>query len=332
MRNRLLARVLVDKFSDHLPLHRQARRMEREGFEVGSQTLAAWVRAAASLLEPVVRAMRTELMASSWLQGDDTGLPVQDGGDGKLRKGRMWVFTDQEHALYAFTPTKEGVYPAALLKGFEGEMVLVDGGSEFNEVVRTEDLDRAGCWSHLRTYFWKARLHHPDQAGLALDTIRDLFLLERQVKGKPPDEVLAFRQRSTRPLIDGFFRWVQALSTHVRPQSTLGKALGYARNQEAAMRLHLDHGELPISNNLSELLLRQNVVGRKNWLFAGSEGGALAAATIYSLVGSCMLQGIDPHAYLSDVLGRLDETGTPSRDLTPKAWRLARQHHAARSG
>lgn len=331
--NSLLARVLVDKFCDHLPLHRQTRRMEREGFEIGSQTLAAWVQGGAALLRPVVEALRADLLSSAWIQGDDTGLPVQDGGDGTLRKGRMWVFTDQQHALYAFTPTKQGVYPAELLRGFGGELVLVDGGSEFNQVVREQGLARAGCWSHLRTYFWKARAHHPDPARLALDTIRDLFLLERKVKGKPPDEVLAFRKQHTQALIDGFFRWVQALSTHARPQSTLGQALTYARNQEAAMRLHLERGELPLSNNLSELLLRQNVVGRKNWLFARSEGGANAAATIYSLVGSCMLQGLDPHTYLRDLLDRLpDHPRNRVGELTPRAWREARSTHTTEAG
>jgi transposase len=326
--NNLLARVLIDKHDDHLPLNRQARRMQREGFEVGTNTLASWVKESAKLLSLVSNAVRKELLEGPFLQGDDTGFPVQDGGDGVLRKGRMWAFTNQEQVFYRFTPTKHGEYPAALLEKFAGDLLLVDGGSEFNEVVREQGLERGGCWSHLRTYFYDARHYHPVEAALALGTIRDLFLIERAVHGTPCENILATRKHSARPLVDGFFLWVQALSTSVRPESKLGEAIRYARNQERALRLHLEHAELPMHNNLSELMLRQTVVGRKNWLFARSEGGAEAAGHIYTLVGSCKLQGIDPHAYLVDVLGKIqDHPSNRVRELTPKAWRLARQGH-----
>jgi transposase len=326
----LLSRVLVDKFCDHIPLNRQVQRMAREGFEVNSNTLASWVKGGAGLLQVVAKAVQDRLLTADVLQGDDTGFPVQDGGDGALRKGRLWAFTDQEEVFYAFTPTKEGVFPAQLLEGFAGKRLLVDGGSEFNQVVRERGLSRGGCWSHLRTYFFNARHYEPVEAQLALGTIRDLFILERRLLGKPPDEVRELRQRFAKPLVDGLFSWVKVLSRTARPKSKLGEALTYARNQEDALRLHLDHGDLPMHNNLSELMLRQAVVGRKNWLFARSEGGATAAATAYTLVGSCMLQGIDPHAYLVDILGRLpDYPRNRVAELTPRAWRLQRQGHTA---
>ena len=326
--NSLLARVTVDKFVDHIPLNRQAKRMTREGFEIGSNTLAGWIKGAGSLLGVLANAVKRNLLAGDYLQGDDTGFPVQDGEGGMLRKGRLWAFTDQEQVFYAFTPTKEGSFPTQLLDGFRGDLLLVDGGSEFNEAVREHGLERAGCWSHLRTYFFDARHHHPNEAALALTTIRDLFLIERVLHGKPPDEVLAHRRRDAAPLVDGFFDWVRALSTTVRPKSTLGDAVRYALNQENALRLHLEHGELPMHNNTSELMLRQAVVGRKNWLFARSEGGAEAAAILYTLVGSCMLQGVDPHAYLKDVFDRLpDHPVNRVDELTPLQWRRSRQGH-----
>ena len=264
------------------------------------------------------------ILGRSMLQGDDTGMPVQDGGDGRLRKGRMWAFTDQEQVFYAFTDTKQGKFPTSLLDKYEGKLLLVDGGSEFNEVVRELGLERAGCWSHLRTYFFKALKHHPDDASLALGTIRDLFMIERDVWGRDPDAVLAERRARSRPLVDGFFAWVKAKSQVTRPKSVLGDALRYARNQETQLRLFLEHGKLPIHNNLSELMLRQTVVGRKNWLFARFEGGAKAAATIYTLIGSCMLQGIDPWKYLRDVLDRLlDHPANRIDELTPRRWQPA---------
>ena len=158
--------------------------MKREGFEVGTNTLSGWTCGGAKVLEIVADAVRLELLAGDYLQGDDTGLPVQDGSDGMLRKGRLWAFTDQQQVFYAFTDTKEGEHPAHLLEGFAGELLLVDGGSEFNQVVREQELLRAGCWSHLRSYFFDARHHHPVEAALALGTIRDLFMIERRLHGQ----------------------------------------------------------------------------------------------------------------------------------------------------
>ena len=328
--NGLVARVIVDKFADHIPANRQARRMEREGFEVGSHTISGWVRAAGNVLDVVAKAVRAEVLEAPAVQGDDTGMPVQDGDDGQLRKGRMWAFTDQDQVFYAFTDTKEGKFPNELLAGYAGRLLLVDGGSEFNEVVRTRGLKRAGCWSHLRTYFFKALHHHPLEAHLALGTLKDLFLIEREVWGEPPEVVLAARRKRSQPLVDGFYDWVRAISPVTRPSSPLGEALAYALSQRAALRVFLDHGEVPMHNNLSELMLRQTVVGRKNWLFARSEGGAKAAATMYTLIGSCYLQRVDPWHYLSALLdGLLDHPANRVAELTPKQWRAARVRHLA---
>ena len=324
--NGLLATVLVDKFADHVPLHRQARRMARQGVEIATSTLCGWVAAAATLLEPVADAVQDRLMASTWLQGDDTGFPVQDGADGKLRNGRLWVLTDQIEVLYAFTDTKHGEHPAKLLEDFSGELLLCDGGSEFNQVVRECGVVRAGCWSHLRRYFYEARHHHPNEAHLALGTIRDLFEIEAAIWRAERETRAEVRQRDARPLVEGLFRWIDQLSLTVRPSSKLGEAIGYARNGRATFTAFLDHPEVPMHNNLSELQLRQGVVGRKNWLFAGSAGGAEAAATVYTLIGSCMLQGIDPWVYLSHVLNVLpDWPAKRVHELTPYHWRLARE-------
>lgn len=323
----LLARVLVDKFSDHLPLNRQAARMEREGFDVSTTTLASWVTTVAGPLGFVAKAIRAEVLAADFIQGDDTGMPVQDGGDGTLRKGRMWAFTNQELVFYAFTDTKQGKFPAELLQEFCGDCLLVDGGSEFNRAVDELDLERAGCWSHLRTYFFNALPFHPDEARLALGTIRDIFLFERQYANLTAADRLAARQANLTPLVDGLYRWIRELSTQVRPKSKLMEALGYAQSQEPRLRVCLERGDVPIHNNLSELMLRQHVVGRKNWLFARSEGGAKAAATMFTIIGSCRLQGVDPTAYLIDVLGRLqDHPSSRMHELTPKAWRLPLAH------
>jgi hypothetical protein len=287
--NGLLARILVDKFADHIPLNRQVKRMGREGFSVGSNTLAGRVKAGGVLLGSIAQQIHSELMAGPVLQGDDTGMPVQDAGNGTLRKGRLWAITDQQLVSYAFTATKEGTAPTALLSDFAGELLLVDGGSEFNAVVRERGLTRAGCWSHLRKRFFGARHTHPKEAPMPLGTIRDLFLIELHLWGRPHDEILSERQHHSKPLVDGFFAWATAMAITARPESLLGKALSYALNQRATMEQHLHNGRFPMHNNLSELMLRQAVVERKNWLFARSEGGAQLAATCYTLVGTCQL-------------------------------------------
>ena len=324
--NGLLARVLVDKFADRIPLNLQVQRMEREGETFSTATLSDWVLGGATFLRRIADAIDARLLAGRWLQADDTGFPVQDGTDGKLRKGRLWAVTDQQEVRYHFTDTKEGENPARFLAGFQGKLLLVDGGSEFNLAVAQKGLLRAGCWSHLRRYFFEARHHHPAEARLALGTMRDLFAIEDGLDGAELDVIREVRQRDSRPLVEGLFTWILGLRLQVRPTSLLGEALSYAVNGREFFERFLAHPELPMHNNASELRLRGPVVGRKQWLFAGSEGGAHAAATMFTLVGSCMLQGIDPWAYTADVLSRLgDHPVNKVHELTPLAWRLARE-------
>ena len=324
--NGLLARVLVDKFADRIPLNLQVTRFAREGETFSTATLSDWVRRATALLRRIANAVDARLLAGTWLQADDTGFPVQDGTDGTLRKGRLWAVTDQQEVRYHFTDTKAGTNPAAFLAGFTGKLLLVDGGSEFNLAVAEKGLLRAGCWSHLRRYFFDARHHHPREANLALGTFRDLFAIEASLMSAPLEVVREVRNRDARPLVEGLFEWITGLRLTVRPTSLLGEALGYALNGREFFTRFLDHPELPMHNNRSELALRGPVVGRKQWLFAGSEGGAQAAATMFTLVGSCMMQGIDPWEYLADVLTRIGSHPVNRvHELTPRAWRLARE-------
>lgn len=316
--NGMLAHVLTDKFADHIPLNRQVARMEREGVTFSTSTLSDLVAASARVLSPIVEQIMRELLAGSFIQTDDTGFPVQDGTDGKLRKGRLWTYTNGELVVYRFTGSKHAEHPKQHLAGFKGKVLLADGGTEFNGL---DALDRGGCWFHGRRKVFDARDGDPQRAGVILGAIRQLALIERTLVDKTPAERLAERQRLSKPIVDGLYTWLQAQSPALRPSSPMADAIGYLVRQRTRLTAFLRHGEIPMHNNLSELLLRQPVVGRKNWMFAGSQGGAEAAAVIFSLVGSCMLQGIDPWAYLFDVLGRLDE---PPSQLTPAAWREAR--------
>ena len=320
----LLAKVIIDKFGDHLPLNRQSARMKRRGVPVGSNVLSGWVTRGFREVRPLIKAVMQQVANSGVIQSDDSGFGVQDGTDGKLANGRLWVFTDQKQAFFGFSRTKEGHHPADLLESLDVSGTLIaDGGSEYNEATSRLALERGGCWSHLRRYFHEAAVQH-EEAKVGLMAIRDVFLIERDLVDLPPAERVLARMERSQPVVDGFFDWVKGMSQQGRPTSKLGAALGYALSQEERMRLFLRAGDVPIHNNLSELLLRQPIVGRKNWLFARSEGGAEAAAGWFTLIGSCLLQAIDPEVYLVDVFHRLpDHPSKWVHELTPLNWRLA---------
>ncbi len=321
----LLARVIVDKHEDHLPLNRQSKRFARQGMPFGTNVLAGWLLRGFEQVRPVVEALSKQVVEDQLVLSDDTGHPVQDKGDGTLRKGRLWVFTDQRQAFYAFSPNKKGVHPKTILSelGFEGGTLIADGGSEYNLAEAELGLERGGCWSHFRRYFTTAAILEP-KAKAVLPTIQDLFMIERELKTLDPDDRLAIRKERSAPLVDGVYGFIEELSPNLRPTSLLSKACGYGISQKSRMHRFLEDGRVPLQNNISELLLRQAVVGRKNWMFSRSEGGAVAAAGWYSLIESAKLQGVVPLLYLHDLFQRLPNwPATRVAELTPMRWRQA---------
>ena len=321
----LLAQIVTEKFEDHLPLNRQAKRLARRGLSFGTNVLAGWTRQGFEQVRLLVQAVARQVVLDQLVLSDDTGHPVQDRGDGKLRKGRLWVFSDQRQAFYAFSEDKKGHRPKQLLEalGFEGGTLVADGGTEYDPAEAQLGLTRGGCWSHFRRYFTNAAVLE-ERAKLILPTFHDLFMIEREVAELEPDERLVVRQARSAPLVDGVYTFIEELGTQVRPGGLLAKACGYGLSQQSRMRLFLTDGRVPLHNNLSELLLRQAVVGRKNCLFSRSSGGAEAAAGCYTLVQSAKLQGLVPGAYLYDVFKRLPSwPANRVRELTPLNWRLA---------
>jgi transposase len=304
--NGLVARVVVDKFADNIPLNRQVDRFARERFDISLSTLCDLVRSSAHLLSRIVVAMRAEQLAGTWLQADDTGLPVLDGTKGQTGTGRLWVYANAEHVVYDFTPTKHGAGPAAYLRGFRGTL-LADGGSEFNEAVAGMGLTRAACWSHARRYFIDAEEQSPVLAREGIRRIGALFDLERAIRDADVETRRRIRATDTRAVLDDLKAWMVEHVHGARPRSAIGQAFQYALNRWEHLGVCVTHPEIPIHNNLSELQLRRPVVGRKNWLFAGSEGGARSAATLLSLIGSCRLHDLDPWEYLHAVLGAIND-------------------------
>lgn len=314
-----VAQVLVDKYADNIPLRRQAKRFAREGLHVPIANLCRIVKASSELFKHVVGVVADDLRAGSFLQGDGTGLPILDGSHNQRVNGALWVYTDGEQAVFEATKTHEGRHAAAFLKGFEG-VFLPDGASTYNEATRSAAIARAGCWAHARRKFFDARDHHP-AAFTALRRIRELFLLERQAWQLDTEGRHRLRQEQAVPWLANFREWIDTELPKAEPRSAWHGALNYVVNQWERLILFTDHAEVPVHNNASERALRGPVTGRKNWLFAGSEGGASAAAVHFSIMHCCMLASVDPFAYLRDVLHRLpDATPTALRQMTPKAW------------
>lgn len=317
--NRLLAQVVIDKYADFLPLYRQEARFKRQGIDLARTTLCDWAMELSELLRPVWKHMSREVLGGDWLRADATGMPVIDKtrSRGRAHRGHLWAWGTYETVLFSYTPDKKQQTVAALFPGFKGT-VLIDGASDFNLLEKTDGVVRAGCWAHARRYFFEALDEDRTLALKALGIIRELFMAERVVMAAPVEDRVALRSELSAPILDGIRKWVDATLPRQTPGTAPHRALQYVDNQWDRLRVFLTTPKIAAHNNDTERDLRRPVKGRDNWHFAGSPRGARAAAVYYSLIGTCLLQGIDPRAYLVEVLGRLDEP--PSR-LTPHAVR-----------
>jgi len=317
--NRLLAQVVIDKYADHLPLYRQSARFARQGEELSRSTLSRWMMELGELLRPIVQHLVLEIRSGSWLRADATGMPVLDKTRvrGKAHHGQLWAWGNYDSVVFSYTPTKHGPVVAKLFERFEGT-VLMDGASDFNLLERTENVTRAGCWAHARRYFYEALDSDAERSIRALGSIRQLFLAERVVMAAEVGDRLALRDELCRPIVEGFRNWVTTELPTLVPGEPIHAAFQYVDNQWARLVVFLDRAEIPCHNNDTERDLRRPVKGKRNYLFAGSPRGAKVAAVFYSLIGTCLLQGIDPRRYLVEILGRLDE---PAARLTPQTVR-----------
>lgn len=329
----LIAQVVVSKYKDHLPLYRQNRIFERFGVDIPESTLGDWIKESASLLILVVAAIRLSILRSCCINSDDTGILVQDKSQpGGSKKSFLWVYVgDQGEAVFDFTAGRTRDGPRDWLGDFRGYL-QADAYSGYDAVFRDSGggLVEVGCWAHARRKFFDALVTAKEASADALNAIRALYAVERDAKeqGLDADQRRALRQERSKPILDQMLPWLQAQKSAFLPKSPMGKAIGYALNQWTALNRYLDDGTLAIDNNAAERALRPVAVGRKNWLFAGSADGGKRAAVLYSIIGSCALQGVEPWAYLKDVLQRLANGEDPA-SLTPRLWKAARQTVAA---
>jgi transposase len=327
----LLAYVLLCKYGDHLPLHRQEQIFARLGLALARSTLCGWVAACAELLGYIVEAMLEDARCAPWIAIDATGVLVQ--AKEKCRRGYFWVLVaGDDHVLFRYTPRHTQDGPKRFLQGYKG-YVLADAHSVYELLYRTEQVTEVGCWAHCRRRFFEALSSDKERAHTALGFIRRLYAIDAEVKKKqlPPAQRTEERRKLATPVLDAFRIWLDVEELVVLPKSPIGQAIGYARNQWTALTRFLEDGRLRLDNNGAELQLRREAVGRKNWLFVGSDDGAEWNAIIVSLIASCELHGIEPWSYLRDVLILVpDWPRDRLLELSPKRWKQTLEKTDAR--
>ena len=319
----LIAHILVAKYKDHLPLYRQSGIFARHGVELSDSTLCDWVGAATTVLSPVVGAMKASVLASKVVQSDDTGITVLDSAHPNgSRRGFLWAYVgDQDEVVFDFTAGRGRDGPRIFLGDYRGYL-QADAYSGYDAIFSAGRVVEVGCWAHGRRGFFEALQEDSQNASYAIAVIRKLYEIERQARdqGLGHDERRELRRRESKPLLDAMKPWLIALKPGVLPKSNLGKAIGYVLRQWDALNRYVEDGCLEIDNNKTERQIRNVAVGRKNWIFAGSDQGGLRAAVLYSLMCTSALQGIEPWAYLKDILARLAMGDDPAK-LTPRLWK-----------
>ncbi|MYZ51441.1 IS66 family transposase [Malikia spinosa] len=314
----LLAHVLVAKYCDHLPLYRQSGIYARSGVELDRSTLAGWVDQAGQLLDPLVAALGRYTLAAAKVHADDTPVPVLQPGRGKTKTGRLWVYVRDDRAAgsseppaawYQYTPDRKGEHPQRHLRNYRG-ILQADAYGGWGKLY-SGPITEAACWAHARRPWWDLYLSSGrDETSIAAQALRriaELYAIERDIRGQVPEVRRAQRQARASPLLQDMHAWLSQLLGRVSAKSELAQAIGYSLTRWRALTRYCDDGRIEMDNNAAERALRGVALGRGNYLFMGSDAGGERAAAIYSLVQTAKLNGLDPEAYLREVLGRIAE-------------------------
>jgi len=326
----LLAHVLVSKFGDHLPLYRQSEIYARQGVEIERSTLAGWVGAASELLTPLLDALQKHVLGGAKLHADDTPIPVLAPGNGKTKTGRLWTYVRDDRPAgedtapavwFAYSADRKGEHPRQHLKHFKGAL-QADAYAGFHHLYGHGAIYEVACWAHSRRKFHDIHAIHASPITTeALARIGALYRIEEEVRGKPAELRREVRQTRARPLLDELHKWMEKMLRSLSNKSETAGAIRYALSHWRALTRFIDDGRLEIDNSAAERALRAVALGRKNYLFAGSDAGGDRAAAFYSLIGSAKLNGLDPELYLRTVLAQIaDHPVSRIGELLP--WNL----------
>jgi len=332
----LLAHVLVQKYCDHLPLYRQNQIFAREDIILPNSTLSGWVSSCANLLEPLAQQIKDFIFSTNQIHADDTVVKVLDPGKGKTKTGRIWTYvrdasphgnTDPIAACYFYSPNRNAIHPEEHLNNYSGVM-HADAYAGYNNLYiggknKEATITEAMCWAHARRKFYEVTVatNNAVIASETLEQIGKMYAIEAEIRGSPPGERYKIRQEKAKALVVELFAFWQKAYSQLSKKSRTAKAIKYAFNNEAALMRFLDDGKIEIDNNAAERSLRSVAVGRKNWMFAGSDQGGKNAAIIYTLIETAKLNGVNPWKYLCKVLEIIqDYNSTKLEDLLP--WNL----------
>lgn len=328
----LLAQVLVAKYCDHLPLYRQSKIFARHGVDLERSTLAGWVAGAAWWLEALHRRLCDQVFASDNLFADDTPVPVLDPGRGRTKTGRLWVYAREQRgwngpdppaAVFIYAPDRKAERPEAHLARFNG-VLHVDGYAGFEKLTAKGDIVLAACWAHTRRKFFEvAQAENTPLAHEGLRRIATLYAVEADVRGQSPAHRLAARRARSRPLVDALHDWLETELSKLPARGGLAEAMRYALTRWEGLTRFLSDGCVELDTNPVERAIRPVALGRKNHLFAGSDGGGERWAVICSLIETCRLNGVEPYAYLTDSIARMVAGHPMNRldELLPWNWR-----------
>jgi transposase len=329
-----VAQVLVSKYADHLPLYRQAQIYARQGLNLDRSTLADWVGRAAFLLRPVHERLLAKLKESAKLFADETSAPVLDPGRGRTKTGQLWAYarddrpwggTDPPGVAYVYAPDRKAERPITHLAGFKG-ILQVDGYGGYRVLAERGDVQLAFCWAHVRRRFYELAAAGPAPiASEALEHIAGLYAVESEIRGRTANERRAVRQEKSRPIVDELEPWLRAKLALISQKTKLAEAIRYALSRWEGLTRFIDDGRIEIDSNVVERSIRPIALNRKNALFAGSDGGGEHWAVIASLIETCKLIGVEPHAYLADVITRIVNSHPNSQidDLLPWTYPAA---------
>jgi transposase len=332
----LLAHIIVSKYADHLPLYRQENISERQGVKIPRSTSCDWMAACAELLRPLYDLMVASVLQSAWLHTDDTPVKNLDHEPGETDKARFWIYYgDRTHPynVFDFTINRKRDGPQTFLAKFHGYL-HADAFTGYDALylpsprAGKEPIKEVACNAHARRKFHDAKLSDELRAHQALGYYRALYMLEGGATANnfDDDQRLRMRQDLSVPLLEEFKAWLDKQRDQVLPKSPMAEAIGYALNNWSALIRYTEAGFLSIDNNVAEREMKRIAIGRKNWLFVGSENGGRTAAVLFSFTSTCHRLSIDPWAYLQDVLSRLPRTSASQlAELLPDRWQAARQ-------
>lgn len=328
-----LAHVITDKYFRHMPLYRAEDDLARYGILIRRSTLAGWLSGAAQCLQPLLELMKRLVLASHVLGTDDTHVPMIDPDLDHTRRAHFWGYVgDDRHryVVYDFTTSRKRDGPSQFLENFRG-VLQADAFSGYDAIYYGSqgNILEAGCSAHARRKFFEAKETSPALAHHGLAVFQRLYAIEDEAKALSADARVALRQEKSVPILADFKGWLAEQLVSVRPKSPIRTAINYCLRQWDALTLFTTDGEIPIDNNRTERMMRNPAMGRKAWLFVGSERGGHTAATLYTLVASAKRHHLDPEAYLRDVLTRLPAVTNPLqlRSLLPDRWAKDHPEH-----